>query len=152
MRKISRDYLAYLAVAFMILGVIFISLSQGYLSFSMYPAVIFLFFGFISIYWGIYYMKKRESFDITITTSFFIRKENLEHYDTQRMIRDMGKVMMIMGIFIIAGGSVYFFIESTGTRSLILSVTWIAALAILVGFLIVCRKSKYLKEPGSSSR
>ena len=152
MRKISRDYLAYLAVAFIMLGVIFISLSQGYLSFSMYPAAMLLLFGSIWMYWGLYYMKKRETFDINLTTSFFIRKKNLEHYDTRRMTRDIGRTMAVIGIIFIAGGSVCLFIKNAGTMFLMLSVTWIAAVAVLAGFYIVCRKSKYLKEPGLPSR
>ena len=151
MRKITKDYAVFLAVAYTLLALIIISMFFGFLSFYQYFGLLMTFMGFAYLYWGYYYFKGNESFSITIPLNFFVRKRNLEYYDAERMLRDMGKWQIIMSaLFIVCGALIFFVGTFTDDISFLLGVCFlffIAIIAAMAAFLIVCRKSKYLKDP-----
>ena len=151
MRKITKDYAVYLAVGYAFMAVVVISMLFGYVSFYQYFGLMWTFIGFASLYWGLYYIKGREPFNITITSSFFVRKRNMEYYDKERMLRDLGKWQLIMGVFAIAFG-VWIFIGDMFIEDILfvmgISLIFVAGVVVSsVAFMIVCRKSKYLKDP-----
>jgi len=153
MKRISKDYLAYLAVAYILLGAAMVAMSRMDAPLeALYPAIL-LVYGPASMYWGRYYLKRRETFDIVLTTNFFIRKRNHEMYDVQRMTRDLGKVMVALGAVCIVGGAASLLAVFAGRTDVVIAVmivTWVVVMAVSVGFFVVCRRSKYLKNPSSS--
>jgi len=104
MRDISKDYMKYLALAYVLLVVVFFLNAFGYLSYFQFLGLMLALFGFASLYWGLYYYKKCEAFDTALKINFFVRKRNMEYYDTQRMIRDMGKWSLVIGVLAALGG------------------------------------------------
>ena len=151
MRKVSKDYIIYLAVVYALLAVIIIITVFGHVSFIQYSGLLWLILGLAFVYWGRYYMKKREAFDSAIKFTYFVRKKNMEYYDTERMIEDMGKFSLIGGALFITGGA-WMFIAGifTDDFSVALPVTVVILIAIFIAsisFMIFRRKSKYLKDP-----
>ena len=152
MRKVSKDYIVYLAVAYLLLAVIIISMIFGYVSYFQYFGLMWFLLGMASVYWGHYYIKKREAFDSAIMFTYFIRKKNMEYYDKERMIKDMGKFSLFGGIMFASCGAWMFFAEMFtdnvsiiwGTSFVLFVVTFIGMIAIMIYF----RRSKYLKDPG----
>jgi len=150
-RKVSKDYIIYLAVVYALLAVIIIITVFGHVSFIQYSGLLWLILGLAFVYWGRYYMKKREAFDSAIKFTYFVRKKNMEYYDTERMIEDMGKFSLIGGALFITGGA-WMFIAGifTDDFSVALPVTVVILIAIFIAsisFMIFRRKSKYLKDP-----
>ena len=167
MRRITRDYLIYLVGAYILLAALIIAISLDHIPFWAVSAVLnLILFGLIWLFWGIYYLKRCESFDITLTTTFFIRKKNLEYYDTHRMVRDIGKMFIAVGTFALAGALAYLLTGKVETVTVdipeqdilysysyfdgiiwIPLVTFFVIIVVLIGFFAVCRRSKYLKDP-----
>jgi hypothetical protein len=145
-----------------LLAALFAAVFLGYVQATVFLPVSFLFvIGLLWLYWGVYYIKNCESFDIVLKINFFIRKKDLEYYDTRRMVKDMGKAMIILGIIAFAGGLISLLVgriesiavhdgETMSYLNGILGiqiVIFIAIMVVTLGFLIVCRRSKYLKDP-----
>jgi uncharacterized membrane protein len=84
-----------------------------------------------------------ETYGAVITLNFFVGKKNQDDYDTERMTRDMGKYMIITALVLMAGVAIFYF---TFMFELLL-LCFVAIIACTVAFFIVCRKSKYLKDP-----
>jgi len=143
MRKITGAYLKYLAVAYLLFAVVFFAFIFDYVSYMEYSMVLGFLFCLFMIYWGYYYMTGKEAYGAVITINFFVRKKNHDKYDTGRMLRDMGKYMIIMALVLMAGVAIFYF---TFMFELLL-LCFVAIIACTVAFFIICRKSKYLKDP-----
>jgi hypothetical protein len=141
----------YLAVVYALLAVLIIITVFGHVSFIQYSGLLWLILGLAFVYWGHYYMKKREAFDSAIKFTYFVKKKNMEYYDTERMIEDMGKFSLIGGALFIAGGAWMFIMGIfTDDFSFVLPVAVVILIAVFiasVSFMIFRRKSKYLKDP-----
>ncbi|MCL2295633.1 MAG: DUF3784 domain-containing protein [Methanomassiliicoccaceae archaeon] len=142
MRKITKAYTRFLVVYFVLVAVIFAAWGFDNVSWMAYQSLIWCLFGSVSIYWGYYYMKGGEAYNTTIKLNFFIRKKNFADYDTDRMVRDMGKYMIIMGALVILGSIMFYF---TSNYSIMLCV-FLFVIAATIAFFIICRRSKYLKK------
>ena len=143
MRKITKTYVKYLAVAYLLLAVLFVAFFFGYISYMDFSMLLFFFFCLCMIFWGYYYMIGNETYGAVITLNFFVGKKNRDDYDTERMTRDMGKYMIITALVLMAGVAIFYF---TFMFELLL-LCFVAIIACTVVFFIVCRKSKYLKDP-----
>jgi hypothetical protein len=59
------------------------------------------------------------------------------------MVRDMGNVMILTGVIFLSGIVLFAF-----TRSIVLLIPVLfTTIVIFVCFIIICRRSKYLKDP-----
>ena len=126
------------------------------------------FVGMMLLCWGFQWAWNSRTFDDDVLENFFIRRENLEYYDVRRIIVDRGKAVIVMGAVSLTGGLLYHFTGEThhydytfefsepplhysytifdGINEIFYG-TILVMLIILLVFLIVCRRSKYLKDP-----
>jgi len=150
-RYTAAVLIAYLALAAVLLVALFNDWidSMGFLLFQ---------YGALIVGIGVQRMSISETLDIETLENFFIWKRNLEYYDLRRIVKDRGKAMIVMGAVSLVGASFYCLTGEVHTFSFS-SVTYfegmreifygtiLAMLIILLVFLIVCRRSKYLKDP-----
>ena len=136
----SKDYYVLLAVT-VICPVL------GFLSSSWYFGLMWVSMGFVLLCWGRYYFKGGEVFDIGLS----IGRRNMEYYDIQKMMGDIGKQLIRLGIFWIVCGASAFLVDFFTADIMLVAkavlMLTMAALAAMAAFAVICRKSKYLKDP-----
>jgi len=142
MREITKKYSGPLIIYFVLVAVIFSAWISGNISWTAYISSIWCLFGIFFLYWGYYNMKGREAYNIAIKMNFFIGKKNHADYDTERMLRDGGKFLIILGASVVAVGVLFYFTSNV----YIMLFTSVYIMAVCIAFLVICRKSKYLKN------
>ena len=151
MRKVSKDYIVYLVVVYIVLAVLIMAMIFDYVSYFQFLGAMWFILGMAFLYWGRYQIKKREAFDTAIWSTYFVRKKDMEYYDKERMIEDMGKFSLFEGIlFAVCGAWIFFaemFIDNVSIVMGVLVVLLIILLIASISFMVIHRRSKYLKDP-----
>ncbi|MDR0508408.1 MAG: hypothetical protein LBG63_01080 [Candidatus Methanoplasma sp.] len=139
MSELTIKYAVFMTVISAPIVAIFAVWCAGYISFTESLVLLFFIVGAASIYWGCYYMRGGEA--LTATVDFFIGKKNHADHDIERMVRDLGKLMIAIGGMILTGS---FLLYSTSNLFLI-AACWVLALVVFIAFSFACKKGEYLK-------
>ncbi|MCL2295634.1 MAG: hypothetical protein FWC29_00940 [Methanomassiliicoccaceae archaeon] len=141
MTEVTIKYSIFMTIMAAPIVAVFAIWTIGYISFIEALSLLFLIIGAASIYWGCYYMIGGEA--LTATVDFFIGKKNHDDHDIERIVRDLGKCMVIIGCLILAGSILLYFTSNL----LSIVIFWGIAFAVFLVFFVACKKDKYLKNP-----
>jgi hypothetical protein len=159
MKNIVRDHIIWLVAVLIYAAVLAATILSGYAPYeAMFPVLLLSATGFSMLFWGIYCYRK-EVVTINWFTMFLFRKDRHKYYDSQKMGKDLGKVMIVIGtIFLItvpliiltglAETTVFGDTESyfRGTF-LAFVIMFPLLLAMAAAPVIMCKSKKYLKDP-----
>lgn len=137
--KFATRYMIALMIAFISIYALFLA---EMISLGQYFSLVYMMLGIGLLAIGAYQMTGREAFDFNVILNFFIRKQNHHMYDTDRMLKEMGTVMIVSGVLIIAGSFIYYITDIFGA---VVSM-FIIAVVVSAAFFISCRNSRYLKD------